>query len=161
MLIAPALDDYFFVGVELDGVATLRVHVAEEAALPAGEGEVSHGGSYADVNADVACGRFVAEAARGRSAGSEQGSLVAERAALKEGDGLVHVTGVNQAQHGAENFRVRQFTGGGNAVQNCWLQKISDLRASGFWRYGRRGLLLLLLFRQRRSAIRFAICFAM
>ena len=66
VLLSPAFDDDFFVGVELDGVASLRVHVAEEAAFPSGEGEISHGRGYADIDADVACGGLVTESARRR-----------------------------------------------------------------------------------------------
>src|SRR5437879_12079270 len=67
----PALDYYLFVGVELDGVAALAVEIAEEAIFPSAEGEVGHGRGYADVDADVAGGSFVAEAACGRTAGGE------------------------------------------------------------------------------------------
>ena len=33
-LFGPALNDYFFISEEFDGVASLRVHNAEEAAFP-------------------------------------------------------------------------------------------------------------------------------
>src|SRR5579863_9282644 len=127
MLVAPAFDDHFFVGIELDGVASLCVHVAEETAFPAGEGEIGHGGGYADVDADVSCRGFVAETAGGRAAGSEKGSLVAIRATLQEGDCFVHVSGVDQAEHGAENFRVGEFTRGGHTIENGGLHEISGL----------------------------------
>ena len=63
-LARPAFHDDFFVGEELDGIAALRVHDAEEAAFPAGEREVGHGCGDADVDADVAGGDGVAELAR-------------------------------------------------------------------------------------------------
>src|SRR5580704_14884351 len=94
VLLSPALDDYFFVGVELDGVASLGVHIAEETSFPSGEGEVGHRGGYAYVDADVACGGLVTESARGRSAGSEKGSLVAIWAALQKVDRFVHISRV-------------------------------------------------------------------
>src|ERR1700722_6133699 len=97
VLVAPAFDYYFFVGVEFDGVTTLRVHVAEEAAFPSGEGKIGHGGGYSDVDADVSGGGVVTETSGGSAAGSEKGSLVAVGAALEEGDGFVHVSGVDQA----------------------------------------------------------------
>src|ERR1700723_4120305 len=50
----PAFDDDFLVGVELDRVAALRVHVSEEAGLPSRKGEIGHGRGYADIDADVA-----------------------------------------------------------------------------------------------------------
>ncbi len=78
-LAGPAFDDDFFVGEELDGVAALRVHDAEEAAFPSGEREVGHGRGDADVDADVAGGDGVAELARGRSGGGEDGTGVAVR----------------------------------------------------------------------------------
>ena len=125
VLVAPAFDDDFFIGVELDGVASLRVHVAEEAALPSGEGEISHGRSYPNIDADVACGSFVPEAARCRPAGSEKRSLVAVWAALQEGYRFVHVSGVDQTQYRAEYFRVGELAGCGHAVENGWFYEIS------------------------------------
>src|SRR6476660_9214340 len=86
MLFDPTFDDHFFVGIKLDGVASLGVHVAEEAAFPSGEGKVGHGGGYADVDADVSGRGFVAESACGGSARGEERRLVAIRAALEESD---------------------------------------------------------------------------
>ena len=82
VLVSPALDHDFLVRVELDGVASLRVHVAEETAFPSGEREIGHWRGYTDIDADIACRGFVPELARRRAAGSEERSLVAIRAAL-------------------------------------------------------------------------------
>src|SRR5579872_5386412 len=97
VLFSPAFDDDLFVRVELDGVATLRVHVTEETAFPSGEGEIGHGRGDADIDANVACGGLVTKPASCRTARSEKGSLVAVGAAFEEGDGLVHASGVDQA----------------------------------------------------------------
>ena len=64
MFLSPALDDDFLIRVKLDRVAPLSVHVAEEAVVPAAEGEIGHGRGHADVDADVSCGSFVAELPR-------------------------------------------------------------------------------------------------
>src|ERR1700719_1802352 len=98
VLFGPAFNYYFFVGVELDGIAALAVEIAEEAVLPSAKGEVGHGRGDSDVDADVASGRFVTEAARGRSARGEQRSLIAVGAALEEGQSVVHAVGVNEAE---------------------------------------------------------------
>src|SRR5579863_9835945 len=106
MLLGPALDHYFLVGVELDSVAALAVEIAEETVLPSAEWKISHGCGDPDVDADVAGGRLVAEAARGRAARGKQRRLVAVGAALEEGESVVHAAGVDQAQHRAEDFGV-------------------------------------------------------
>src|SRR6202043_900312 len=49
VLVSPAFDDDLLISVELDGVASLRVHVTEETAFPSREGKVRHGRSYADI----------------------------------------------------------------------------------------------------------------
>src|SRR6186997_2361842 len=59
----PSLDDDFLLRVKVDGVSTLRMEVAEEAVLPAREREVRHRRRHADVDADVADSRLVAELA--------------------------------------------------------------------------------------------------
>src|SRR4029077_19618365 len=106
VLVSPSFDDNFFIGIKLDGVATLRVHVAEETAFPSSEGEICHWRRDADIDADVACGRLVPEPARCRTAGGEKRGLVAIRASLQEGQRIVHVSGVDQAEYRAEDFRV-------------------------------------------------------
>src|ERR1700692_706930 len=109
MFFGPAFDYDFFVGVELDGVAALAVEVAEETVLPSAEGEVGHGRGDSDVDADVAGGRFVAEAARGRSARGEERRLIAVGAAFQKGEGFIHAVGVNKAEHGTENLCVSEI----------------------------------------------------
>src|SRR5579863_2480645 len=84
VVFGPAFDDHFFVGVELDGVAALAVHVSEEAVFPSTEREIGHGRGDADVDADVSGGGFVAEAARGGTAGSEERGLIAEGILLEK-----------------------------------------------------------------------------
>src|SRR6267142_3642052 len=132
MFFGPAFDDDFLVGVELDGVASLAMHVAEEAVLPSTEGEVGHGCGYADVDADVSGRGFIAESARGRTARCEKRSLIAEGILVEEGHRFVQILRVNQAQHWAENFRVREFAFDGDAVQNRRLYEVSRLVAGDF-----------------------------
>src|SRR5690348_2534499 len=69
VLFCPALNNNFLIGIELNGVATLPMEVAEKAILPAAEGEICHRRGYADVNSDIAGGRLVAESPRGGTAG--------------------------------------------------------------------------------------------
>src|SRR5436309_11641675 len=59
----PAFHDDFLVGVKLDGVAALPMHVAEKAVFPAAEREIRHRRGDPDVDADISCGCFVAESA--------------------------------------------------------------------------------------------------
>src|SRR6202166_4661095 len=125
MFFGPAFDYDFFVGIELDGVAALAVEVAEEAVFPSAEGEVGHGRGDSDVDADVAGGGFVAEAARGRSTRGEERRLIAVGAALEEGEGVVHVARVDKAEDGAENFCVVEIAGGGNVVEDCRVHEVA------------------------------------
>ena len=74
------------------------------------------GAATPDVDADVSGGRFVAEAARGRAARGEQRRLVAVGAALEEGERVVHVVGVNEAQDRAEDLGVVEIAGCGDVV---------------------------------------------
>src|ERR1700675_4226921 len=97
MFFGPASDNYFFIGVELDRIAALAVEVAEETVFPSAEGEVGHGRGDSDVDADVAGGSFVAEAARGRSAGGEERGLITVGATFEEGEGVVHIVRMDQA----------------------------------------------------------------
>src|ERR1700688_2967226 len=125
MFFGPAFDYDFFVGIELDGVAALAVEVAEEAVLPSAEGEVGHGRGDSDVDADVAAGGFVAEAARGRSAGREERRLIAVGAALKEGERVVHVIGVDKAEDWAEDFSVVEIAGSGDVVEDGGIYEVA------------------------------------
>src|SRR5580693_4456412 len=118
VLFGPALDYNFLVGVELDGIAALAVKIAEKAVLPSAEGEVGHGRGDSDVDADVPRGRFVAEAAGSRSARGEQRCLIAVSAALEKRESIVHVVGVDEAQHGTENLCVGQIAGGWDVVED-------------------------------------------
>src|SRR5713101_985582 len=68
----PALDDDLGFGVELDGVAALGVEIAEEAFLPAAEGEERHRRGDAHVDADIASLGLVAELAGGRAAARKE-----------------------------------------------------------------------------------------
>src|SRR3982751_5695404 len=71
VLLGPALNHNFLVGVKLDGVPALTMEIAEKTVLPPAEREVGHGRGNSDVDADVAGGRLVAEPARGCSARCE------------------------------------------------------------------------------------------
>src|SRR3989440_9085414 len=84
MFLCPALDDNFLVGVELGRVATLAVHVAEEAIFPATTREGRHRRGNAAVDPDISGRRFIEEAARRRATRSEYGSLIAVRIVVQE-----------------------------------------------------------------------------
>src|SRR5580698_7106755 len=126
MLFRPAFDYYFLVGVELDGVAALAVEVAEEAVLPSAKRKISHRRGDADVDTDISCWRFVAEATRGRAARCEQRRLVAVGAAFEEGEGFVHVIGVDQTQHRPKDFRVCEVAGRGKLSRIVGFTKFPD-----------------------------------
>src|SRR5690606_8323734 len=100
----PALDDHLGLGEELEAVMALRVQVTEEAVAPTREREERHGGSDAEVDADVACQRLMPEVpGRGARRGEDRG-LVAEATVVDHGDGLVEARGVHQRQHGPEDL---------------------------------------------------------
>src|SRR5208282_3429984 len=124
LLLRPALDDNFFLGVELDRIPSLSMHDAEETVFPSAEREVCHGRRHANVNSNIARRSFIAEAARRRPARGKQRCLVAKRTAGHQLHCLVHVTGMNQAQHRAKDFRVRQFAARRHAVEHGGLHEI-------------------------------------
>src|SRR5882672_10468390 len=121
----PALYHYFFLSIELDGVAALAVHDAEETVFPAAEGEISHGSGHTDVDTDVPGRGLVAEAAGGGAAGSEEGCLVAEGACVQEFHGFVEILGVGHAEDGTEDFGVGQVTGGGDVVEDSGFNEVT------------------------------------
>src|ERR671922_977632 len=88
-LARPALDHDFGFGEKFNGVASLPVKNAEKAFFPSAEGEIGHGRGNPDVDANVACRRFVTELARRRAAGGEERSLVPVRAAAEKFHGVV------------------------------------------------------------------------
>src|SRR6202790_3242830 len=92
-LARPALDYDFGFCVELDGVAALAVEDAEEAFFPAAEGEIGHGRSDADVDADVSGGGFVAETAGRGAVRGEEGGLIAVGTTAGGVHGFVHGVG--------------------------------------------------------------------
>src|SRR5215470_204465 len=71
VFLRPALDNYLFVGVKLDRIAPLAVHVTEEAVLPSAEREVCHWCRDSNVDANIPCGRLITKAARGGTARRE------------------------------------------------------------------------------------------
>src|SRR5882762_934896 len=106
VLVHPALDDDFLIRVKLHGVASLSMHVAEEAVFPSAEWKIRHRRGHADIDADVACGRFVPESARRCAAGCEKRGLVAIGTALQERQRFIHVARMDQTQYRAEDFRI-------------------------------------------------------
>src|SRR5580692_67543 len=89
----PAFNYYFFLGVELDGIAALAVQDAEEAVLPSAEREIGHGRGHADVDSDIAGGRFIAETSSRRTARCKQRRLIAVLASLEKREGFVQIAG--------------------------------------------------------------------
>ncbi len=124
-LARPALDDDLGLGEKFHGVAPLAMENAEETFFPAAEGKIGHRRGYPDIDADISCGRFVTELARGGSARGKERSLVSVGAATKKFHGFINRVGVNQAEYGAEDFRIGKLAGGGQSVQNRGRQKIS------------------------------------
>src|SRR2546421_11598846 len=84
MFLCPALDDNFLVGVELDRVATLPVHVAEEAVFPATIREVRHRRGNADVDANISSRRVMTGAWRRRGTRTEERRLIAAEVSGKD-----------------------------------------------------------------------------
>src|SRR5271157_4950499 len=117
VLLRPALDHNFLLGVELDRVASLSVHDAEEAVFPSAERKVCHGRGHANVNSDIPRGSFIAEAPRRRPARRKQRCLVAKWTAGHHLHGFVHSAGVNQAEHRTKDFRVGQLAARRHAVE--------------------------------------------
>src|SRR5277367_4233375 len=62
MLRSPALHHNLLLGIELNRVATLSMHDAEEAVLPPAEREVSHRSGDSDVDANVPRRSLIAKA---------------------------------------------------------------------------------------------------
>src|SRR3974390_145726 len=130
--LGPALDDYLFFGIELDGVAPLGVKISEETGLPAAEREVGDRSSDANVDADVARRGFVFEAARGGAVGGKERGGVAVFALADDADRLIESVSVHEAEHGTEDFSGRKFAGGGGAVDHGRTAKVAGFVARNF-----------------------------
>src|SRR5215471_17870096 len=103
MLASPALDDHLLFRIELYRVATLAVLDTEETVLPSAKRKIGHGCGHADVDANVSRRSFRAKAPRRRAARCEQRRLISVCTAFEKCNCLVHVAGVNQAQHRAKD----------------------------------------------------------
>src|SRR4030067_3238196 len=108
--LGPTLDDNFLLGEELDGIHALAVHIAEEGFLPATEGEESHGGSHADVYADIAGIHFVAELSRQGAAGGEQAGLGTLYNAVGGRNRFLERVDVHQAEHRSKDLGFPDLT---------------------------------------------------
>jgi hypothetical protein len=97
--------------------------------FPAAEGEIGHRCGNADIDADISGRGFVAEFASGRAASGEKGRLISVGAATQEFHGFVDGIGVNQTEHGAEDFRVGKLARGRQAIKNGGREKIAGLVA--------------------------------
>src|SRR5664279_599875 len=139
--LSPAFDDDLLFCVELDGVASLGVQVAEEAGFPSAEGEISDWSGHADVDADVARRSLVLEAASGGSVGGEQRGCVAVFAQADNANGFFQCVGMHETEHGAKDLGGRKLTRWRNSVNYRGTNEIAglvarDLRAAAIVRDG-------------------------
>src|SRR5467141_3184608 len=132
LLARPALDDNFGFGKKFDGVAALAVKDAEETLFPAAEGEIGHRSGNADIDADIPRRGLVSEFAGGGTAGGEKRGLVAVGAAAQKFHGVVNRIGMNQTEHGTEDFRVAKRAGGRQAIEDGWREEIAGFVAGNF-----------------------------
>src|SRR6184192_3772572 len=109
-LFGPTLHHNLLFRVEFDSVTSLGVHIAEEAFLPAREGKEGHWRRYADVDAEVACLRLVAELAGRRPTAREQARHVAIGGRVHELNRLLNRLSLHQAEHRPEDLDPGQFT---------------------------------------------------
>src|SRR5687768_7323916 len=103
----PAADDDLLLGVEVDGIAAVRLRVAEERLLRAAEGEERHGRGDADVDTEHGRVDAVAVLARRLAAGGEDARGVRLGVRVDDLDRLVERLRPHQAQHGAEDLLLR------------------------------------------------------
>src|SRR5438067_843742 len=103
-LFGPTLHHNLLFRVEFDSVTPLGVHIAEEAFLPAREGKGSHWRRYADVDADIASLRFIAELAGRRSTAREQARHIAIGGGVHKLNRLVNRLSLHQAQYRPEDL---------------------------------------------------------
>src|SRR5260370_41131437 len=85
----PAGHDYLLLGVERNGVAAVRVQIAKEGILPAGEWEERHGGCYADVHAYHPDLDSLGVLSRRFAVRGEDGSGVSETRAVDQADRVI------------------------------------------------------------------------
>src|SRR4051794_14677805 len=96
----PSCHGHLLLRVELDGFGALDVQIAEEAFVPAGEGEPRHRGGDADVDADHAGVEIVLELPCGIAVAGEDTGAVAVFGSLADGEGFVEVLGADNREDG-------------------------------------------------------------
>ncbi len=110
------------------------MEIAEETVFPTAEGRNRPPGrGFSNVDADVAGQGFVTEAAGSSATGSERRPPgVAVGAAFEEGEGVVHVVGVDEAEDRAEDFCVGGVATFGNVVEDGGLDEVARFMARDF-----------------------------
>src|SRR5882672_1907711 len=131
-LARPALDDDFGFGEKFNGVASLPVKDAEETLFPSAEWEIGHRGGDTDIDANIPRGGLVAEFAGGGTAGGEERGLVTVGAAAQKIHGFVNRIGMNQTEHGTEDFRVGKLAGGRQVIKDGRGEEIAGFVAGDF-----------------------------
>src|SRR5579872_3752495 len=80
----PARHDDFLLGVKRDGIAAVRVEIAEEGILPTGEREKRHGSGDPDIDADHSYFDAVGVLPGGFAVRGKDGSRVSEARAVDQ-----------------------------------------------------------------------------
>src|SRR5580704_6938026 len=132
VLLRPAFDDNFLVGIKLNRVPALSVKIAEEAVFPSAEREIGHGRGDSDVDANIACGRFIAKTSRCCSARGEERSLIAIGAAFEKGQRLVHIVRMDQAEHRSKYFGISDLAGRRHIIKN---RRVHEIARFVFWNF--------------------------
>src|SRR5271170_499375 len=113
MRLHPPLYHDLLLGIELNRIATLSMHDAEEAVLPPAKREVSHRSGDSDVDPNIPRRSLITEAPRRRAARGKERSLVPIRAALQKRQRLIHRVRMDQTQHRPKDLGMCQLAIGG------------------------------------------------
>src|SRR6266568_7198366 len=125
----PALDHHLLFSVELNGVPSLGMHIAEEAFLPAREREESHRRSHADVDADIACPRLIAELACRGTTAREQARHIAKGGGIHHVDRFINRLYMRQAEYRPEDLNTGNLASWIDVIKYCRTDEVAPLVA--------------------------------
>src|SRR6266849_10373040 len=125
----PALDYNLFFCVELYGVTSLGMHVAEEAFFPSREREEGHWRGHANVDADIPRLRFITELSCRGTAAREQASHVAVGGSVHQVNRLINCLHMHQAEYRPKDLDTGDLTMRIYIVQDCRANEVAPLVA--------------------------------
>ena len=119
------------------------MHISEEAILPTREWEKGHRSCHANVDADIACQRLMAEFACRGAAAREKACHVTVGGVIHHLNGLIDSLHMHQAEHRPENLGTGDLAARIDVIEYRWADEVAPLVAGDRSRSAHRRALQL------------------